>query len=138
MGCAVQVQEKTDKRDTWAYHTVDGWYLATSKEHYRTHCCHIKETRSERLTNTAHISHKIITNPTITHAYKIMTAIAECAKIIKEKGNANGKPELDQLRQLAEAVRKDPALAIDSTLYPKNQHHACGTTKRITGKRTVL
>ena len=48
-----------------------------------------------------------------------MTAIAECAKIIKEKGNTNGKPELDQLRQLAEAVRKDPALDIDSTLYPK-------------------
>ena len=24
MGCAVQVHEKTDKRGTWSYHTVDG------------------------------------------------------------------------------------------------------------------
>ena len=29
MGCKVQVHEKTDKRGTWAYHSVDGWYLST-------------------------------------------------------------------------------------------------------------
>ena len=83
MGCAVQVHEKTDKRGTWAYHTVDEWYLATPSGHYRTHLCHIKETRSERLTDTAHFSHKNITKPTVTHADKIMAAIAECAKAIK-------------------------------------------------------
>ena len=37
MGYEVQVHKKTDKRDTWAYHSVDGWYLDTSPEHYRTH-----------------------------------------------------------------------------------------------------
>lgn len=25
MGCGAQVHEKTDKRRTWAYHSVDGW-----------------------------------------------------------------------------------------------------------------
>ena len=25
------------KRGTWVYHSVDGWYLNTSSEHYRTH-----------------------------------------------------------------------------------------------------
>ncbi len=29
MGCEAQVHEKTDKRGTWAYHSVDGWYLFT-------------------------------------------------------------------------------------------------------------
>ena len=29
MGCEAQVHEKTDKRGMWAYHSVDGWYLAT-------------------------------------------------------------------------------------------------------------
>jgi hypothetical protein len=28
MGCEVQVHEKTDKRGSWAYHSVDGWYLS--------------------------------------------------------------------------------------------------------------
>ena len=36
MGMLVQVHEKTEKIGTWAYHTVEGWYLATSPEHYRT------------------------------------------------------------------------------------------------------
>ena len=33
MVCEAQVHENTDKRGTWAYHSVDGWYLSTSPEH---------------------------------------------------------------------------------------------------------
>ncbi len=47
MGCEAQVHEKTNKRSTWAYHSVDGWYLFTSPKHYRTHNCHIKHTKSK-------------------------------------------------------------------------------------------
>ena len=115
MGCAVQVHEKTDKRGTWAYHSVDGWYLATSPEHYRTHLCHIKSTKSERLTDTAQFSHKNITRPTITHADKIMAAIADCTKAIKNMGNGNGADEMHQLLQLAEkAVQHNPTIATPS------------------------
>jgi hypothetical protein len=52
MGCEVQVHEKIYKRGSWTYHCVDGWYLSTSPEHYRVHRCHIKSTRSERLSDT--------------------------------------------------------------------------------------
>eukprot|EP00804_Cyclotella_cryptica_P030137 CCRYP_009543-RA/>CCRYP_009543-RA protein AED:0.35 eAED:0.35 QI:0/0/0/1/0/0/2/0/428 len=48
MGCNIQVHEKSDARGTWAFHSVDGWYISTSPEHYRTHRCHIKATNSER------------------------------------------------------------------------------------------
>jgi hypothetical protein len=47
MGCEAQVHEKTNKHGTWAYHLVDGWYLITSPEHYCTHNCHIKHTKSK-------------------------------------------------------------------------------------------
>ncbi len=47
MECEAQVHEKTNKRGTWAYHLVDGWYLFTSPKHYCTHNCHIKHTKSE-------------------------------------------------------------------------------------------
>ena len=33
MGCIVQVHEKSDQRGTWAYHSIDGWYLFTSPEY---------------------------------------------------------------------------------------------------------
>ena len=90
MGCEEQVHEKTDKRGTWAYHSVDVWYLATSLEHYRTHLCHINTTNSERFTNIAQFSHQNITKPTITHADKIMAAIADCNKAIKNMGSNDG------------------------------------------------
>jgi hypothetical protein len=59
MGCEALVHEKMDKRGTWAYHCVDGWYLNTSPEHYHVHNCHIKETKAERLSNTVQFKHKI-------------------------------------------------------------------------------
>ena len=112
MGCTVQVHKKTEKRGTWAYHSVDGWYLTTSPEHYRTHMCHIKQTRSEQLTEKIQFSHKDITRPNITHADKFMEAIAECVKAIKGIGSRNGKDEMQQLRQLAEeAMSKDTSVA---------------------------
>ena len=97
MGLSVQVHEKTDKRGTWAYHSVDGWYLATSPERYRTHWCHIKTTRNEQFVDTVHFSHKKIMRPIITHADKVMAAIADCAKSIKNLGNGNGSEEMKQL-----------------------------------------
>ncbi len=82
MGCEAQIHEKTDKRGTWAYHSVDGWYLFTSQEHYRTHKCYVKATKSRCHSDTVHFKHKNITNPTITHADKVMQALAECVKTI--------------------------------------------------------
>ena len=84
MGCEVQVHENIDKSGMWAYHSVDGWPLDTSAEHYCTHLCHIKTTNSERFTDTAQFSHNMITKPTITYTDKIMAAIADCAKAIKK------------------------------------------------------
>ena len=124
MGCAVQVHEKTDKRGTWSYHTVDGWYLATSPEHYRTHCCHIKDTRSERFSDTVDFSHKRITNPTITHADKVMKAIAECAKAIKDTNSEQGHDEMRQLAELTQqAMHQNPQIKISAATKP-------GTTAR--------
>ncbi len=47
MGCEAQVHDKTDKCRTWAYHLVHEWYLFTLPEHYCTHNCHIKHTKSK-------------------------------------------------------------------------------------------
>ena len=102
MGCDAQVHEKTDKQSTWAYHSVEGWYLATSPEHYRTHLCHIKTTNSKRFTDTDQFSHHKITKPEITHADKIMAAIADCNKAIKNMGRSYGAYELKQLIKLTE------------------------------------
>eukprot|EP00804_Cyclotella_cryptica_P030326 CCRYP_011862-RA/>CCRYP_011862-RA protein AED:0.33 eAED:0.33 QI:0/0/0/1/0.66/0.75/4/0/887 len=83
MGCSVQVHEKSDARGTWAFHSIDGWYLSTSPEHYRTHRCHIKSTNSERLSDTAVFQHKSITHPSLTPTDKLMQAVSACAAALK-------------------------------------------------------
>jgi len=111
MGCTVQVHEKTGKRGTWGHHSIDGWYLSTSPEHYRMHRCHIKAAKSERVSNTVNLSHKNITRPTITHADKVMNAIADCAKAIKDITSPNGAEEMRQLAELTDrAIQQHPAI----------------------------
>jgi hypothetical protein len=114
MGCNAQVHEKTDKRGTWAYHSVNGWYLFTSAEHYWTHTCHIKHTKNKCLSNTVQFQHKRITNPTITHADKVMLALSECVKAIQGlTGQAKTSQEAKDLQQIVDGTR--------TTLHKKPQ-----------------
>ena len=82
-------QKNGQKRGTWAYHSVDGWYLSTSPEHYRAHNCYVKTTQAERLTDTILFKHKNITNPTISPLDKIMHALANCKTALMGMINDN-------------------------------------------------
>ena len=104
MGGNTQIHKKADSRGTWVEHSVDGWYLYTSPEHYRTHACHIKSTRHERLSDTVDFKHKRITNPTITHANKIMHAIKEVVKTIKGMGGEEASDKAQELQQLVDGA----------------------------------
>ena len=97
MGCKVQIHEKTDKRGTWLYHSVDGWYLATSPKHNRVHNCDVKTTQAERLTDTIQFQHKNITNPTISPHEKIMHALANCKEALKGMMNGNPDQQMEEL-----------------------------------------
>jgi hypothetical protein len=106
MGCEAKVHEKTDKRGTWAYHSVDGWYLFTSPNHYCTHNCHIKHTKSERLSDTIQFQHKRIINPTITHADKVMHALADCVKALQGMtSSARNLQAAQDLQRIIEATK---------------------------------
>lgn len=104
MGCEVQVHEKTDKRGTWAFHSLDGWYLQTSLEHYRVHKCHIKKTHHDRLSDTVQFQHKNITNPSISPQDKIMEALANCKAALTGCLKHSPTQQLQELRQLMENV----------------------------------
>ncbi|KAL7478905.1 hypothetical protein ACHAW6_004660 [Cyclotella cf. meneghiniana] len=39
--------KKSDFLSTWAFHSIDVWYLGTSPEHCHTHKYHIKTTNNE-------------------------------------------------------------------------------------------
>ena len=104
MGCEVQVHEKTDKRGTWAYHSVDGWYLFTSPEHYRVHTCHIKATKKERLTDTIQFQHKHITNPSLSPHDKLMNTIANCKAALFGTTHDQSNQELNELKLIVNNI----------------------------------
>ena len=105
MGCNVQVHEKSDSGGTWAFHSVDGWYLNTSPEHYRTQKCHIKNTNSERFSDTVEFQHKRITNPNVTPADKIMSAISSCIASIPGMSDFKTNNDLQQLLSVLQDVQ---------------------------------
>eukprot|EP00956_Cyclotella_meneghiniana_P033666 scaffold98148_cov54-Cyclotella_meneghiniana.AAC.2 len=106
LGCNVQVHEKADKRGTWAFHSVDGWYVQTSPEHYRTHKCYIKATKSERLSDTVQFQHKSITNPTVSPKDKLMNAIAACQQALNNATNDKSNNEINMLQAILNKARE--------------------------------
>ncbi len=127
MGCEAQVHKKTNKHNMWAYHLINGWYLITLPEHYCTHNCHIKHTKSKRLSDTVQLQHKHITNPSITHADKLMNVLAECVKAIKGMtGNARNPQALQDLQCILNATQtcvKANLHKVDKTTTPDNIHN---------------
>jgi hypothetical protein len=86
--------------------------------------CHIKETRSEQLTDTSHFSHKNIIKPMITRADKIMVAITKCVKTIKAVGSEHCADEMEQLQHLTErAITPNAELADKILRLPTEQTH---------------
>ena len=115
------------------YHSVDGWYLFTSEDHYRVHNCYGKSTRSEQLTDTVHLHHKNITNPQVSHADKVMAAISDCSKAIKGMTATENDPNMRQLQQLVrlttQAARDNPDLLTATTYQFRGYLQQMATTK---------
>ncbi|KAL7481192.1 hypothetical protein ACHAW6_011790 [Cyclotella cf. meneghiniana] len=124
MGCKVQVHKKTDTQGTWAFHSIDEWYLYTSPEHYWVHNCHIKSARAERLRDTVSFLHKHITNPLVLHADKLINALAHCKCILRRRVNNTATQELHELQTIVHQVNT----AIRHTNYRVMTPNTCDGT----------
>ncbi len=128
MGNEAQVHKKTDKCETWAYNLVNGWYLFTLPEHYCTHNCHIKHTKSKRLSDMVQFQHKRITNPSITHANKMMHALGDCIKANQGKtGKARNSQAAQGLQQML--MQHRPIYRHILTNLRKPQHRMITVTR---------
>jgi hypothetical protein len=102
MGCAVQFHIKPDKRKTWGEHSMDGWYLKTSPEHYRCHIVFVKKTQATRVTDTVFFKHKYITQPEVKPADVIIKAyqdLRQALQSIKDPENAKQMQALEQIQE---------------------------------------
>jgi hypothetical protein len=102
MGCAVQIHEDADKRGSWSPHTVDGWYLGTSPDHYRSHIIHVKGTNADRILETVFFEHKYLTNPTVTHADNVVDAARALCDALSKKKQGIHNSTMESLKKLSD------------------------------------
>jgi hypothetical protein len=108
MGCAVQLYQGSEKRTSWGANTIDGWYLQTSPEHYRCHVIHVKQTKSERVSDTVFFKTKYITQPTLTRADVITKALNDLTQALKGKNNQQGFDQIEALTKLNDILNNAP------------------------------
>jgi len=83
LGCAVQMHKKPNQQKTWAAHSIDGWYVGTSFEHYCTFCICTKSTKAEQISNTVFIKHRYLTNPTVTPKDAVVQAARDLMQALQ-------------------------------------------------------
>ena len=82
MGFKIEAHVTPTVRDTWAPHTVMGYYIGNAKEHYRCHRVYITNTKHIRTCKTVFFKHKFLTMLTITPADALIKAADNLADTI--------------------------------------------------------
>ena len=100
MGCAVQIYQSSERRTSWGANAIDGWYLQTSPEHYQCHVIYVKQTKSERMSDTVFFKTKYITQPTLTQTNIISKALNNLTHVLKGKSNQKGLEQIEALTKL--------------------------------------
>ena len=76
-GIHVLVHEKPDNRKSWAPHANDAWYIGPALEHYRCFRVYMRETQSERITDTLTWFPKHVPLPTATSTELIVAGLQD-------------------------------------------------------------
>ena len=100
MGCGVQFHIKPNRRRTWGEHSMDGWYLQTSPEHYRCHIVFVKKTQAKRVTDTIFFKHKYITQPEVTPADMIVKAYRDLTSALQGITNTRDATQMNAIQQI--------------------------------------
>ena len=104
LGCAVQLYETPHRRKTWAEHSVDGFYVGSSDEHYRSHKIWVTKTKAMRVSETVFFKHKYITQPTLTPKDVIIKALQDLKHALNGTRNHKGDKSLDTLVKMDELL----------------------------------
>ena len=121
MGCAVQFHIKPDKRKTWGEHSMDGWYLKTSPEHYRCHIVFVKKTQAKRVTDTVFFKHKYITQPEVKPADVIIKAYNDLRAALQGMKNTSDSKQMRTLEEIQDQLSPGNKLQIEQQLQRRLQ-----------------
>ena len=108
LGCAVEMHESTNRQKSWDPHSLSGWYLGTSSEHYRCHRIFCKKTCSKRISDTVFFQHCYITQPTVTPEDQVIKAVGDLSSVLRGQTNDKGQKEMSALKRLQGILNNTP------------------------------
>jgi hypothetical protein len=91
----------------------------------------VKQTKSERGSDTVFFKTKYITQPTMTSADMIIKALNDLTQALKRKSNAKGLEQFEALKKLEDILNNTPETAPIPIESPPPD------TRRVTFKRTA-
>ena len=124
MGCAVQFHIKPSRRRTWGEHSMDGWYIKTSPEHYRCHIVFVKKTQAMRVTDTLFFKHKYITQPEVKPADIIIKAYRDLTSALQGLKNPRDQHQMQAIEQIQQQLEPGHKQEINEKLkrrFPRVQ-----------------
>ena len=106
--CAMLMHNKLEVRKSWDGHTINGFDIAISSEHYRCFKIWVKEKQSIRLLNAVLYKHQYITMPEITKADSTVVAAQQLMMVLQNEILINiGERSKTQLEQLASTCMEE-------------------------------
>eukprot|EP00957_Ditylum_brightwellii_P179611 13681904-Ditylum_brightwellii.AAC.1 len=93
------VHIKPNKRVTWGYHALPGWYIGSAIWHYRCYEVMMKSTGAKSITNTVRFHNHNIIMPIVTQANQIL-------KVAKDLNKAISSIQQDAPPDYVDAVSK--------------------------------
>jgi hypothetical protein len=69
---------------------------------------YVKNTRSERVSDTVRFKHKYITQPTLMPEDTIVKALNDLTQALKERKNQKGTEQIEALQKIDELLNKVP------------------------------
>ena len=111
MGCAVQIYQRCERSASWGAKAINRWYLQMSPEHYQCHVMYVKQTKSERVSDTVFFKTKYITQPTLTQANVISKALSNLTHALKGKSNQKVLEQIEALTKLDNILNNVPETA---------------------------
>jgi hypothetical protein len=100
MGSAVQMHESTNRQITWDPHSLNGWYLGTSTEHYRCGKIFCRKTRSQQISDTVFFQYCYITWQSGNTQRQIVKAVGDLTSALQQCINVRGAEEMEVLQKM--------------------------------------
>jgi hypothetical protein len=113
LGCKVQMHKSTNRCKTWDPHSLSGWYLGMSLEHYRCHKIFCQKACSEQISDTVFFQHRFITQPTVTPEDQIVKAVGNVTSALQQRINARGQEEMEVLQRMNEILNNAKSKVVE-------------------------